>query len=219
MRLKPAALWIFGLGSYLALPAQVPGPDQVPAPELTWRRQFGGARDERWPSLVQTPDGGYVLLANSEAYGAGDSQDVALLKVSSEGELEWEARWGGPQNELGASLDRTKDDGFIVGGGIQHHEFLQAEAYLARTDSMGNLLWEKTYGRDGYNHVLGSSVHNKGGTIQDLGNRILLDSTGDVGVDVSDAVYVFHFLFFGGLAPILGERCVAIPECPASCAP
>jgi hypothetical protein len=39
----------------------------------------------------------------------------------------------------------------------------------------------------------------------------------DVGVDVSDALYILLFLFQDGPAPVLGTSCVRIEGCPNVC--
>jgi hypothetical protein len=106
MQLKTAVLWTSILGARVSLLAE------VPPPQVSWRKTIEGSRSELWPFLVRAPGGGYVLLANSQAYG--ECEDLLLLKVSSEGVREWETRWGGPENDVGASLDGTNEGDFIV---------------------------------------------------------------------------------------------------------
>ena len=53
----------------------------------------------------------------------------------------------------------------------------------------------------------------------DKANQQLLDNNGDGGVDLSDAVALFAYLFLGGPPPVLGRDCVAIPDCRDSCTP
>jgi len=56
-----------------------------------------------------------------------------------------------------------------------------------------------------------------GGTLEG-GNVALLDSNGDLDVDVSDAIYVLLHLFAGGPPPTLGTSCVPLDGCPGVCA-
>ncbi|HVR76228.1 MAG TPA: chitobiase/beta-hexosaminidase C-terminal domain-containing protein, partial [Planctomycetota bacterium] len=56
-----------------------------------------------------------------------------------------------------------------------------------------------------------------GGTLEDEGNRALLDSNGDERVDLADVVHFLGYLFQGGPAPALGSECVRIPSCPPLC--
>jgi hypothetical protein len=58
-----------------------------------------------------------------------------------------------------------------------------------------------------------------GGTVEDPGNRVLLDFNGDAaGVDISDGVAMLEFLFTGGPRHILGSDCARIAACPEHCA-
>ena len=57
------------------------------------------------------------------------------------------------------------------------------------------------------------------GSLEDEGNRSLLDSDGGGTIHMSDAIYVLNFLYQGGAPPVLGTECVAIPGCEGACAP
>jgi hypothetical protein len=52
---------------------------------------------------------------------------------------------------------------------------------------------------------------------EEAGNRRLLDLNGDTRIDLADAVYSFRYLFYGGLPPVQGVACIAIPDCPERC--
>jgi hypothetical protein len=54
-------------------------------------------------------------------------------------------------------------------------------------------------------------------TVDDPGNRALVDTNGDQRVDLSDGIYVFTFLFLGGPPPVLGQECVSLAGCPSAC--
>jgi hypothetical protein len=56
-----------------------------------------------------------------------------------------------------------------------------------------------------------------GETLSDEGNRAIADADGDGRVTITDAVFVLQYLFRGGPAHALGERCTRIPGCPERC--
>jgi hypothetical protein len=56
------------------------------------------------------------------------------------------------------------------------------------------------------------------GSISDSGNVALLDSNGDLTLDLSDSVRVFGYLFVGLPPPVLGTKCAPIEGCPEACA-
>jgi hypothetical protein len=63
----------------------------------------------------------------------------------------------------------------------------------------------------------GADLPCAGATIQDGGNRTLLDVNGDQSVNISDAIYMLNYLFRGGSPPALGTGCIAIEMCGNVC--
>jgi len=68
---------------------------------------------------------------------------------------EWTRGVGGPGRECGRFVEPTADGGFAVAGtrtpraGASFEEF-----WVARFDSTGQLMWEKTYGHTGVTHTI-----------------------------------------------------------------
>ena len=63
-----------------------------------------------------------------------------------------------------------------------------------------------------------SSLPCGDGDSNDPGNTLLLDSNGDGGINLTDAIGVLAWLFRGGAPPANGQECIRIPTCPQSCA-
>ncbi|MHA2031107.1 MAG: hypothetical protein ACXAC2_18925 [Candidatus Kariarchaeaceae archaeon] len=79
-----------------------------------WNKTYGG----EWAvakSMIQTSDGGYAFFGETESYGAGES-DIWLIKTDANGETEWNATFGGSENEGFGSAIQTSDGGFMVAG-------------------------------------------------------------------------------------------------------
>ena len=68
-----------------------------------------------------------------------------------------------------------------------------------------------------YSQGGGPPLPCSGATIQDGGNRLLLNINDDVVVDVSDAVFLLNFIFGAGPPPVPGLGCNAIEGCPEVC--
>jgi len=121
---------------------------------LLWEKNFGGTSDDYGRSVVETSDGGLVVTGYTDSFG--NSGQVYLLKTDSSGNLLWEKNFGGTDNDIGYSVVETSDGGFVVTGGTS--SFGNGyQVYLLKTDSSGNLLWEKNFGGtdsdDGYSVV------------------------------------------------------------------
>ncbi|PKM76685.1 MAG: hypothetical protein CVU90_11395 [Firmicutes bacterium HGW-Firmicutes-15] len=87
------------------------------SPAIEWARIFGGPSRDWNYDIQATSDGGYALLGCTESYGAGNS-DIYLIKVDRNGKEEWEKTFGGKYDDAGASLQKSKDGGYLIAGGF-----------------------------------------------------------------------------------------------------
>lgn len=85
---------------------------------------------------------------------------LGALLVATSGSLfaqteEWIRGVGGPGTEYGRFVEPTADGGFAVAGTKSPSAGSSVEDFwIARFDSAGTLLWEKTYGKDGVPHTI-----------------------------------------------------------------
>ncbi len=119
---------------------------------LQWTKTYGGAGSDassQWGlSGKITSDGGFMLCANTDSWGAG-SNDFLLIKTDSQGNLKWAKTYGGPSDDQPRFADQTRDGGFILSGYTTSFGAGSLDAYLIKTDSSGNLQWSKAYGGPG----------------------------------------------------------------------
>jgi hypothetical protein len=66
----------------------------------------------------------------------------------------WSRAYGGPGSELGKFIEPASDGGFYVAGTQSTVQQGPERFYVARFDSNGTRLWEKTYGKAGMTHTL-----------------------------------------------------------------
>jgi hypothetical protein len=113
--------------------------------ETLWTRTYGGAGDDFACAVLSTEDGGFALTGETDSYGSG-GDDVYLVKVDSNGTLEWSETYGGWNSEGALSMNSTADGGYILVGETNTHGAGCIDAYLIRTDSAGDSLWAHAYG-------------------------------------------------------------------------
>jgi len=124
--------------------------------DLLWEKFFGGSSDEIGQCVIETLDGGLVVTGSTSSFG--NRQRVYLVKTDSNGNLLWEKNFGGTRDDLGYSVVETSDGGLVVTGGTS--SFGNGyQVYLLKTDSTGNLLWERNFGNT--NNDYGYSVLEK----------------------------------------------------------
>lgn len=140
---------------------------------LIWEKSYGGSADESASSIEQTTDGGYIVVGSSRSNDGdltsnkGDA-DVWILKLDSEGDLEWQKSYGGNDQDWAASVKQTTDGGYIVGGTSKSTNGDPIEnkgwddMWILKLDSSGEIEWQKIYGGSDY-EVVNSVLQTEGG--------------------------------------------------------
>ena len=133
------------------------------AGNMLWNKTFGGPGFDQGWSVQQTTDGGYVITGNigSSTYDS----NLYLVKTDSAGNMLWNKTFGGSGRDIGWSVQQTNDGGYIITGVTHSFGAVSGDAYLVKTDSAGNMIWNKTFGGLGWD--VGESVQqtNDGGYI------------------------------------------------------
>ncbi len=110
-----------------------------------WERFYGGSGDESANAIELTNDGGYILCGATSSSGAG-SYDVHLIKTDASGNLSWERTYGGSGEDMGYSVGKTQDGGYLIVGHTASFGAGGFDVYIIKTDPQGNLQWQDTYG-------------------------------------------------------------------------
>jgi predicted secreted protein len=110
---------------------------------LQWNRTYGGADVDNGYVVFQTADGGYVMMGDTNSFGAGGT-DAWLVKTDASGNTQWNKTYGAAGNDYASCLMSTADGGYAVLSYTM--SFGGYKAWLFKIDSSGNMVWNKTYG-------------------------------------------------------------------------
>jgi hypothetical protein len=125
-----------------------------------WDRSFGGESNDRFSSVRQTADGGYVLAGDSSSPPSGNKEaplfgysDSWVITLDTEGNKRWERSFGGTEPDFFLSADQTSDGGFLLGGGSSSPPSGNKEAvlfgardyWIVKVDAAGNKQWDRSY--------------------------------------------------------------------------
>jgi len=118
------------------------------AGNMQWNKTYGGIGGDCAYALVQTSDGGYALAGVTFSFGAGD-EDLWLVKADAAGNMEWNKTYGGTYSDGAWALVQTVDGGYALAGYTYFYGAGGYDFWLVKTDSAGNMQWNKTYGGTG----------------------------------------------------------------------
>ena len=94
---------------------------------IIWQKCLGGTRSEFVSKIIQTEDGGFMVFGNTKSNngdvegnhslpGSGD-YDIWIVKLSSEGDLEWQQCIGGIRNEyVNFGVIKKDDYHYVIAG-------------------------------------------------------------------------------------------------------
>ncbi len=109
-----------------------------------WNKRYGSTGDDTGYFVQQTSDGGYIFTGITKSYSAGD-WDVWLVKTDSNGDEEWNNSFGGSLTD-GGFVVRQVDDGYIITGWTDSYGAGMHDVWLIKTNTMGDEVWDKTFG-------------------------------------------------------------------------
>ncbi len=136
-----------------------------------WDKDFGGLSNDLLFSIQSTADGGYILGGTSSSpisgdktqpvHGAFPDKDYWIVKIDSAGNKQWDKDFGGTGIDQLESIQQTFDHGYILGGwsmsGISGDKTqnnwdttnITSDYWIVKTDSLGNMQWDKDFGGTG----------------------------------------------------------------------
>jgi hypothetical protein len=113
--------------------------------DTLWTRRYGGTGNDYCHAIRPTLDGGYVMAGVTFSYGAAQG-DFYLIRTDANGDTLWTRTYGTAAAYLGHTVDLTADGGFALTGVTRSFGAGAYDAWLIRTDSLGDTLWTRTFG-------------------------------------------------------------------------
>lgn len=143
---------------------------------IEWQKCIGGSNEDRANYVQQTTDGGYIMAGytnsnDGNVYGNHGSNDVWLVKLTSNGILQWQKCIGGSNVDRANYVQQTNDSGYIIAGYsystdgdiIGNHG--QDDVLVLKLSSSGNIQWQKCLGGSAYDAANAIQQTSDGGYI------------------------------------------------------
>ena len=126
---------------------------------IQWEKSYGGTSFDQANSIQQTTDGGYIVAGisqsvNGDVTGNHGNVDYWVIKIDSLGALQWQKSLGGSGIDEAYSVQQTFDGGYIVSGWsnslngdvIGHPPATNLDYWIVKLNSIGTIVWQKTFG-------------------------------------------------------------------------
>jgi len=134
---------------------------------LQWNKTYGGTKDDRGQSVIETLDGGYAIVGyamSSDGDGSNNEgfHDNWILKLDASGVIEWERSFGFSGHDHSYDVLQTADGGFFFVGfvdvtasggagadtskGNTRTRHGVGEFWGTKLDAQGNLEWRRFFG-------------------------------------------------------------------------
>lgn len=132
--------------------------------KLQWQKSLGGSLSDTGGDIFVTSDGGYIVVGSTESnngdvtghHGPTYSKDLWVVKLNSSGSIEWQKCYGGTLEDVGESIQQTKDGGYIISGYtnsndgdvVDYHNknFGTYDAWVLKISLTGDIQWQKCLG-------------------------------------------------------------------------
>jgi outer membrane protein assembly factor BamB len=112
--------------------------------EVRWIRACGEGRNLAGRGLQALARGGYAICGSGAAHLG--QPDFYLASVTSEGGIIWQREWGGEGSQGLNAVAQDSAGDLVIAGWAQAAGREDADLYLAKTDSRGNVIWTRQIG-------------------------------------------------------------------------
>ena len=124
---------------------------------LLWTKDYCDTYidDFNFRDIQLTTDGGYIISGRVRIPQTVFFADLFLMKTDSVGSIIWQKAYAG--THYGSSdfwgVKPTPDGGYVAAGYSGDYGATYSDAILVKTDSTGNIIWSKVYGRTTGSHA------------------------------------------------------------------
>ncbi|MGB0391367.1 MAG: T9SS type A sorting domain-containing protein [Salibacteraceae bacterium] len=91
------------------------------AKQIIWQITIGGAKDDVVTSIIEAKDGGYLVVGSSLSGSTGNKTtthhggwDSWIIKLSKNGQLEWQKSFGGISDDFGTGILMVTDSTYAI---------------------------------------------------------------------------------------------------------
>lgn len=124
---------------------------------IIWKKCYGGLENETGQAVIETPDGGFIIVGTSEST-EGDltnnkgGVDGWIIKIDANGNVLWQKNLGGTGNDYFRSIVVATDGDYVITGASESNDGDVSgnhgglDLWTIKIDGNGNIKWSKCLG-------------------------------------------------------------------------
>jgi hypothetical protein len=153
----------------------ISNPFEVTVSDSTfWDKSYGGTKNDRASTIIETIDGAFLLAGTSESTANGNKNssgfglgDFWVIKASPDGRIIWDQNYGGSGNDGMVEVLKYENDGFLLLGNsdseISGNKSLSSRGgvdfWVVGIKEDGSVIWDQAFG-GALDDSLSGAVHN-----------------------------------------------------------
>jgi hypothetical protein len=136
------------------------------------QHHFGTAGDDYNPTVLKTPDGGFIIAASTTGNGLDHasasygSADYWVVKLNASYAIEWEYAYGGTASDQFSDIQITPEGNYLIGGyslsGVSGNKtagsFGARDYWVVKINPQGGIIWDKSFGTTGTDQLSAMAV-------------------------------------------------------------
>jgi type IX secretion system substrate protein len=149
-------------------------------PVITGQVVSGGSADDYFTSMYLTKDKGLIAGGSSSSNISADKtqdsrglEDYWIVKYDKHGKIQWDKTIGGGDFDYLASIEQTKDSGYILGGSSSSNKSGEKtedsrgsqDMWIVKLNKAGQIQWDKTTGGSDFDYLASIEQTSDGGYI------------------------------------------------------
>lgn len=134
-----------------------------------WSKCFGSMYNEAFGEIINTNDGGFLLVGKTYLNIPGALFNFWVCKIDIDGNLIWKKDYGGSKVDDAKSVIQTSDGGYLIIGnsfsndGDSPGNFGDQDILAIKISADGTLQWKKNYGGPSQDSAVQVIAANNGG--------------------------------------------------------
>jgi hypothetical protein len=113
-----------------------------------WTKYYGGGGDDLFHHVVNSADGGYVAVGQTQPDNAADSSDSIIAKFDKDGNEVWFKKYGASVYDLYKALAPAADGGYVAVGEVRLDGGIGS--VIVKFNANGEMQWRKPIGTNSH---------------------------------------------------------------------